>query len=366
MRHIAVTGSSRSNPYMDLLLSCCPPSVTVSRISNKKIAQINEAPIPEVVLINWEEQIFSGVDSAFQARSVATRYIRDLRKYAQSGGRIVWMVHNAHPHSDLFTHHLEMMRKKIMQAASAILHQNIESLRYVDTLDAGIDPERHYFLPHPSYLKAYELRPSFEAARNAVLIFGRILPYKNLEWFVRFHELHIPKTPLVIAGQSDDEKYVDYLRKSVAQNKRITLVADRIEDADLPLYFDRAKCILLTDHDTINSGVAHVALQGGAVIVAPDTAYYREVIPPAGHRFFYQPNSFMSLKKAVRNAFKLEPEPHRQLVGSYMRRAAYINSDRISSALFGIFEGLAGKPAPGESDPEQEPQQEQPEEHIAS
>lgn len=354
MRHIAVTGSSRSNPYMDLLLSRCPPSVAVSRISNKKISQINDSPIPDVVLVNWEEQIFTGAESAFQARSLATRYIRDLRKYAESGGHIVWMVHNAHPHSDLFTHHLTMMRKKIMRSASAILHQNVESLRYADTLDNESDPDKNYYIPHPSYLTAYDLRPSFEADRKSVLIFGRILPYKNLEWFIRFHELHIPKTPLTIAGQSDDEKYVAYIAKSISQNKKISFTADRIDDADLAVHFDTAKCILLTDHDTINSGVAHLALQGGAIIVAPDTAYYREVLPPSGHRFFYQPNSFMSLKKAVRNAFKLNAEEHRQVVEAYMRRAAYINSDRISSALFRVFESLVGQtPSDARDQPEE-------------
>ncbi|MCB4770160.1 glycosyltransferase [Ancylobacter sp. Lp-2] len=297
---------------------------------------INAEPAPQIVFINWEEQLFSGATSAFSVRSLTTRYVRELRKYKEAGGRIAWMIHNAHPHSDLFTHHVTMMRQKIAAFADVILHQNVGSLRYLETVDSGIDAGKNYYLPHPSYLSAYDLRPSPESERKSILIFGRLLPYKNLEWFIRFHELHMPKVPLTIAGQSDDADYVDFLRKAAAGNRKITILAERIEDHALQGLFDKARCVVLTDHDTLNSGIAHLALQGGAVIVAPDTAYYREVLPPPAHRYFY-PMNYMGLKKAIQASFKLSPDGHRQLIASYMRRAQYVNSDRISDALFRIF-----------------------------
>ncbi|MBS7536147.1 glycosyltransferase [Ancylobacter sonchi] len=327
---------------MDLLLSRCPAHVSMSRISNKKISSINEDPTPGIVFVNWEEQLFNGATSAFSVRAQATRYLRDLRKYKEAGGRIAWLIHNAHPHSDLFTHHLTLMRQKLAGLADVILHQNVESLRYLEHACPGLDPAKNYYLPHPSYLSAYALRPALEAERKSILIFGRLLPYKNLEWFIRFHELHAPKIPMTIAGQSDDADYIAYLRKAAAADKKLSILSDRIPDEALAELFDKARCIVLTDDDTLNSGIAHLALQGGAIIVAPDTAYYREVLPPSGHRYFYQSNH-MSLKTAIRLSFKLDAEGYRQLIGSYMRRAQYVNSDRISDALFGIFEAMLEK-----------------------
>ena len=111
-----------------------------------------------------------------------------------------------------------------------------------------------------------------------MLFFGRLQPYKGLEYLVTAFELLARKSPayrLIIAGEpkKGSEAYESEIRRRIAAwvgQGSIVPVFKFIADADVELYFKAADVLVLPYKDIFQSGVLFLGLTFGLPVVASD------------------------------------------------------------------------------------------------
>jgi beta-1,4-mannosyltransferase len=200
-----------------------------------------------------------------------------LRLLRARGVRVVWTVHNLRPHD---TRHpgfdLAVSRFVGRRAHCVIAHS-----RYAAEL-----VRRTYRVPEVAvaYHGAYEDEYSAEgtdrrAARrrlgipedaHVVLAFGLIRAYKRIpELIAAFRELPDPALRLLVAGRPASASIEAEVRRSAADDTRITLMLNHIPDdqvAELHLVADVAA---LAYRDVFSSSALMLALSLGLPVVAP-------------------------------------------------------------------------------------------------
>jgi D-inositol-3-phosphate glycosyltransferase len=125
---------------------------------------------------------------------------------------------------------------------------------------------------------------------KAVLFFGRIVPYKGVEYLIEaFQTLarRDSKWRLVIAGEPMQrfESYVDEIRRAIANSgcaDRITCRLEYIPDNETEVYFKAADVLILPYRDIFESGVLYLAYRFGVPVVASDVGSFREEITNSG------------------------------------------------------------------------------------
>lgn len=111
-----------------------------------------------------------------------------------------------------------------------------------------------HVLPHVNYqIWARAKQPPPESGPLVVLFFGRLLPYKGLDYLLEaFRRLDPAKFTLLIAGEGD-------LPPDVSQMPNVRVVHRFIGDEDLPGIFNQAHVVALPYLAASQSGVAYMA-----------------------------------------------------------------------------------------------------------
>jgi glycosyltransferase involved in cell wall biosynthesis len=113
---------------------------------------------------------------------------------------------------------------------------------------------------------------------RSVLFFGRIWPYKGLEYLIRAQPMITDRAPdarIVIAGRGED---VSAYRSMMAQPDRFEVHNRYISDDELIGFFRRAAVVVLPHIEASISGVIAVAYTFGKPIVATSVGVLPELV----------------------------------------------------------------------------------------
>jgi glycosyltransferase involved in cell wall biosynthesis len=186
--------------------------------------------------------------------------------------------------------------------------------------DFGVHEDAITILDHPinTAFPNTELTPA-EAKRRlgipenakVLLFFGRISPYKGLEYLVTaFQELvkADPDYRLIIAGQpkKGHEGYLARIYAAVAReanSRRIILRDEFIPDTDIELYMKAADVLVLPYTDIAQSGVLFLAHTFGLPVIAADVGSFRETVIEEKTGFLFTTENPADLVKAVDRYF---------------------------------------------------------------
>jgi len=148
-------------------------------------------------------------------------------------------------------------------------------------------------------------------AEKVMLFFGRLRPYKGLEYLLSAFEL-LSATGhgyrLIIAGESKkgSEAYYESIQNLIAGHPNRDQIISRIEfipDQDAELYLKAADLMVLPYKDIFQSGVLFLSYSFGLPVVAADVGAFREEIIEGKTGFVCKPCDSKDLARALETYF---------------------------------------------------------------
>jgi glycosyltransferase involved in cell wall biosynthesis len=241
--------------------------------------------------------------------------------YKALGRQVVMTTHNVnerkHDHSDtrwnrftlrvqyrLADHifvHTESMRTELINEFG------VKAAR-VPTIPFGINNA----VPHTS-LTSHEARKrlGIREGEKTILFFGRITPYKGLEYLVTAFKQIVSREHdyrLIIAGRPEDgsEEYLCVAREASrehVQSKNIVLHSHFIPDDETEIYFKAADVLVLPYRAVYQSGVLFLAYSFGLPVIAADVGSLKDDIVEGRTGFVFRPEDSGDLAAAIEPYF---------------------------------------------------------------
>lgn len=145
---------------------------------------------------------------------------------------------------------------------------------------------------------------------RTILFFGRITPYKGLEFLIAaFRQvISVGKNyRLIIAGRPDNcEEYWNTIRQDIQEevrSGRILLKADFIPDEEAEVYFKGADVLVLPYKDIYQSGVLFTGFNFGLPVLAADVGSLRDDIVEGKTGFAFKPEDPADLARVIEQYF---------------------------------------------------------------
>jgi glycosyltransferase involved in cell wall biosynthesis len=190
-----------------------------------------------------------------------------------------------------------------------------------------------------------------EADARTILFFGRIRPYKGLEFLVAaFQQLAAAhhNCLLIVAGQLSRgcEEYLDGIRRLIRDDPSRDRVIQRIKfvsDEETELYFKAADLLVLPYTQISQSGVLVLGYSFGLPVIAAEVGSFREDVIEGKTGFLVKPGDSVSLAAAIEryfrsDLFKTLPSRRREIIDYARERYSW---DAVSRLTCAVYEQLA-------------------------
>jgi glycosyltransferase involved in cell wall biosynthesis len=202
-------------------------------------------------------------------------------------------LHDAVPHEGERLAKRLFMRMHLWLVALFIRKVLVHS-EAIRTQLPGYLQERAHVLPHVNYqLWARAKQPPPESGPLVVLFFGRLLPYKGLNYLLEaFRKLDPTKFTLLIAGEGE-------LAPEVFNAPNIRVIHRFIRDEDLPDVFNQAHVVALPYVAASQSGVAYMAFAFERPVVSTSVGGLADVVLDGVNGILVPPRAVEPLAAAV-------------------------------------------------------------------
>ncbi len=164
--------------------------------------------------------------------------------------------------------------------------------------EIGIPGNRIDVIPHIA-LGALEPRPTRTEDDRNVLFFGRIWPYKGLEYLILAEPLiseHIEDVRITIAGRGEDfSRYRQMMKNSERFEVHNSWVSDDTRDE----LFQRASVVVLPYVSATQSGVVPVAYSFGKPVVVTDVGALSDAVDHGRTGLLIPPRDVQALAEAI-------------------------------------------------------------------
>jgi D-inositol-3-phosphate glycosyltransferase len=155
-----------------------------------------------------------------------------------------------------------------------------------------------------------KLRLGLDENARALLFFGRITPYKGLEYLIAaFRQVLATGSNcrLIIAGKPDRcEEYWKAIREQIredVQRGQVLLRADFIPDDETEVYFKAADAVILPYRNIYQSGVLFLGQSFGLPTLAADVGSLKDDIVEGKTGFAFRPEDPADLARAIEQYF---------------------------------------------------------------
>jgi len=147
---------------------------------------------------------------------------------------------------------------------------------------------------------------------RAILFFGRLKPYKGLEYLLDAFRRLVDRPGnyrLIVAGEpkKGSEEYLDRIRQTISREfdpARIILRVQFIPDEEMELYLKAADVLVLPYKEIFQSGVLFLGYTFGLPVVATDVGSFREEIIEGKTGFLCRPADPGDLAKTLETYFE--------------------------------------------------------------
>ncbi len=155
-------------------------------------------------------------------------------------------------------------------------------------------------------------RLGIRESERTILFFGRIRPYKGLEYLLGAFERIVMENVhyrLIIAGEpkKGSENYLEEIRQKIGRDANRGRIIQRIQfipDEETELYFKASDVLVLPYKDIFQSGVLFLGYSFGLPVVATDVGSFREEIIEGKTGFLCRPGDSVDLAKALERYFE--------------------------------------------------------------
>lgn len=146
--------------------------------------------------------------------------------------------------------------------------------------------------------------------QRIILFFGRIKPYKGLEYLIQSFQRLVQKQGnyrLIIAGKPESgDGYWESIQKEIRDYVERGQIIPRIEfipDSETEVYFKGADVIVLPYKEVFQSGMMFLAYNFGLPVVAADVGSLKEDIVEGRTGFVFRPEDPVDLARAIDQFF---------------------------------------------------------------
>lgn len=202
-----------------------------------------------------------------------------------------------------------------------------------------------------------KLRLGIRESERAILFFGRIKPYKGLEYltaaFQSILARHDDYRLIVVGRPFDCDEYWAKVRQGIreeVERGRALLRTEFIPDEETEVYFKAADVLALPYRDVYQSGVLFLAHSFGLPVLAADVGSLKDDIVEGKTGLVFRSEDAADLAKALERYFAsdlyAELNSRRQQIQDYA--TARHSWDVVSQATIGVYAGLLQRPFPVE------------------
>jgi glycosyltransferase involved in cell wall biosynthesis len=189
---------------------------------------------------------------------------------------------------------------------------------------------------------------------RTILFFGRITPYKGLEYLIAAfgQVLGLQNYRLIVAGKPDKcEEYWRAIREEIreyVQKGQVLLKANFIPDDETEVYFKAADVVVLPYRDIYQSGVLFLGHSFGLPVVAADVGSLKDEIVEGKTGFVFRPEDPVDLARVIEQYFA--SDLYADLNSRRGEIRAYATErhswDVVGQRIMSVYAGLLRLPLP--------------------
>jgi len=147
--------------------------------------------------------------------------------------------------------------------------------------------------------------------QKTILFFGRIKPYKGLEYLIAAFQRLVRRHDdyqLIIAGQLEkgSERYWESIQREIQEYVETGQIIPRIEfipDGEIEVYFKGADVLVLPYREIFQSGVIFLGYSFGLPVLAADVGSLKEEIVEGETGFAFKPDDPVDLAQTITRYF---------------------------------------------------------------
>lgn len=241
--------------------------------------------------------------------------------YRLLGKKIILTVHNVNAdRRDSKDTRLNRFTLRIQYQLTHHIFVHTEKMKRELTEDFGVPGGRitvipfgiNNAVPHTS-LTPQDAKQRLGLRKNerVILFFGRITPYKGLEYLIaalRHIQARDNSYRLIIAGRPDRcEEYWMAIRDKIREDVlsgAILLRPDFIPDSETEIYFKAADAVVLPYRNIYQSGVLFLGHSFGLPVLAADVGSLKDDIVEGKTGFSFKPEDPVDLARAIDQYFE--------------------------------------------------------------
>jgi glycosyltransferase involved in cell wall biosynthesis len=192
---------------------------------------------------------------------------------------------------------------------------------------------------------------------RTILFFGRIKPYKGLEYLIAAFRAILARSEdyrLIITGRPFNcERYWTAIQQMVrhdVQRGRVLLRPDFIRDDETEVYLKAADVLVLPYRHIYQSGVLFLAHSFGLPVLAADVGSLKAEIVEGKTGFVFRPEDPVDLARAIERYFASDlfndlNRRRQEIIDFSTERHSW---DMVARMTLGVYAGLLGMPSPEE------------------
>jgi D-inositol-3-phosphate glycosyltransferase len=266
---------------------------------------------PKIVHILWNNKV------EYLDRTLLTPYFKCL------GKKIVLTAHNVNKaQRDSCDSVINRLTLRVQYRLADQIFVHTEKMKSELVQEFGVSPQRVVVIPFGINIAVPDTQLTVTGAKHrlgirtgerTILFFGRIVPYKGLEYLLEaFHGLvrRDANYRLIIAGEpmKGFESYMDDIRRAIAGDgaDRILCRLEFIPDHETEVYFKAADILVLPYRSIFESGVLYMAYRFGLPVIASDVGSFREELTNSGAGFIFEPGNSAALAAELEVFFESE------------------------------------------------------------
>ena len=213
---------------------------------------------------------------------------------------VIVTIHDVNPHPGSRAWDQDIARRLFLRYADAVIVHGEWARQQLGA------SQPCYVIPHGDYSFYAEIGAGdVVAEEDAILFFGRIEPYKGLQYLLEAMPLiwaTSPSTRLIVAGDGSLAPYGDLLH-----DERIEVVNRFIDDAEVPALFARARLVVLPYIEGTQTGVIPIAYAFRKPVVVSDVGAIPEVVEEGRTGCIVPPRDPGALAGAILKMLQNEP-----------------------------------------------------------
>ena len=320
----------------------------------KKLIGYASTAKPRLFHILWNNKF------EFFDRTLLMLYYRLLDK------RIVLTVHNVNANKrDLNDTRMNRLTLRIQYRLAHHIFVHTERMKRELLEDFGLDSGRVTVIPFginnavPNTAltpDAAKERLGLRKGEKVLLFFGRITPYKGLEYLIDAFRQIVASDHnyrLLIAGRPDNcEKYWSALREEIQEevrSGRVVLNADFIPDEDTEAYFKAADAVILPYRHIYQSGVLFLGHSFGLPVLVADVGSLKDDIVEGENGYSFRAEDPVDMARAINEYFAsdlyADLDSRRQQIQNYANERH--SWEAVAEITTSVYAGLLRIPSPG-------------------